>query len=176
MAAHYKYISALRNIVFLLFLFSLLSCSTNRFSITENLNISEEVTADIPLGANQIVAVVDGISAEKLYDMVLDILIEEGYRVNVALKSQLILGTDYFLENFEGRLRETYRIDVDVTETEWGSKAVFSGTYKLFYDGFPRHHIIKWQISRRSKFYFASMLEIARSLPVREIRYERVEW
>lgn len=176
MAAHYKYISALRKIVFLLFSFSLLSCSTNRFSITENLNISEEVTADIPLGANQIVAVVDGISAEKLYDMILDILIEEGYRVSVSLENKLILGTDYFLEKLENVTIETHRLDVTISETDTGSEAVFSGMYIMNVDALQPIRVIEWENQKRSKFYFASMLEIARYLPVREIRYERFEW
>jgi hypothetical protein len=164
-----------RLVTFIFLCLVLFSCSTNRFSITENLNISEEVTASIPLGSNQIVAVVYGMSAEKLYDMILDILIEEGYRVSITLENKLILGTDYSLEKLGNGFIETHRLDVTISETDMGSEAVFSGVYIMHGDALPHIKVIEWGNQQRSKFYFASMLEIARYLPVREIRYERID-
>ncbi|MCC5917057.1 MAG: hypothetical protein JJU02_06985 [Cryomorphaceae bacterium] len=137
-------------------------------------DFSKEELSEIPQGSNQIILTKKGVNPKELYNIILDELVEKEYRVVVALEGKHILGTDFDGKKKRNIKNLMHRFDVYISETDLGSEAVFKGEHKSrgSFGESNKLGAISWNIHTEPSFYFAILLDFARSIPDGEVSFQ----
>lgn len=168
-----------KHILLVVLVFHLIGCgSSNPIPelISMFTNFNKQELSEIPQGSNQIVIVKNGIKPNELYHIILDQLIENEYRVVVALENKYILGSDFDGKKERNIGNSMHRFDVHISDTDSGAVAVFTGEYKSFGSFGESSKIASavWNTHTEPSYYFAIILDFARSIPEGDIFYAEV--